>query len=85
MLTNNPHALLTPFVRGGVSLPTRKDVSRIRERTQYAFCTGDPTPPKPLVRSRTVEKQIKEVVKYMRPVYFSLDKSDCGEESGLPV
>jgi len=65
MLDANPIAVLTPFRRAGVLLPTKNDMQRITSSTRNAFVTcGIPT--RSIKRDRTTEKTIKEAVKDIR-------------------
>jgi hypothetical protein len=67
MLEDKPVATLSPFLRGGVQLPTRDDAGRICSRTNRAYCTADfrplPSPRRPAMVNRT----IRETVVRMRP------------------
>ncbi len=66
MLHIEPIAVLTPWSKGGRSLPTRSDVSRILSFTRKAYATtsSGPLSRKPVRRrNRTVEKTIREASK----------------------
>ncbi len=66
LLRNEPIALVTPFVQGGVALPTPADASRICANTPNAYITADPTRPSPARREQAVERTIREVVRGMK-------------------
>jgi hypothetical protein len=70
LLTSNPIAMLTPFNRGK-GLPTKEDVDRICKYTNRAHITSSPDTKSKINRSKVVEKQIKEVVRFIRPVQYS--------------
>ena len=66
MLHSEPIAALTPWRKGGRSLPTKSDVKRILSFTRKAYSTApfDIPSPKPVRRrNRTVEKTIREASK----------------------
>jgi hypothetical protein len=68
MLDANPIAVLTPFLRGGILLPTKNDTQRITSSTRNAFVTcGIPT--RSIKRDRTTERTIKEAVKDIRTLF----------------
>jgi Metallo-beta-lactamase superfamily len=54
-------ALLTPFVRLQVPLPTRMDIDRIIKLSDQAYITSPPVRPRVSRREHVVEKQIREV------------------------
>jgi hypothetical protein len=61
-----PHAILTPFMRGRVVLPTPQDSSRICGYTPNAFITTRLNVKQAKGRSHTVEKTIRETVRSIR-------------------
>ena len=66
MLHSEPIAALTPWRKGGRSLPTKSDVKRILSFTRKAYATApfDISSSKPARRrNRTVEKTIREASK----------------------
>ncbi|MCE2447171.1 MAG: MBL fold metallo-hydrolase [Candidatus Latescibacteria bacterium] len=66
MLHSEPIAALTPWKKGGRSLPTKSDVKRILSFTRKAYATApfDISSSKPARRrNRTVEKTIREASK----------------------
>ena len=67
MLHSDPIAALTPWQRGGRSLPTKRDVKRILSFTRKAYATAAPRdiPSRRPARNRnrTVVKTIREVSK----------------------
>jgi hypothetical protein len=71
MVDAEPLAILTPFARGGVSLPTSKDIDRIRMRTKQAYTTAIPITRRKGGRPQIVEKEIRAIVHSMREVYSS--------------
>jgi beta-lactamase superfamily II metal-dependent hydrolase len=86
LLTTDPVALLTPFVLGNVVLPSNKDINRIREHTTRAYATGQPIVRKSRTRLYTVEKQIRETVRYIRPVFSSTGQVRLrGQISNSPI
>lgn len=66
LLEPNPHAILTPFVRGRVVLPTSQDSSRICGYTSNAFITTNLNVRQVKGRPSTVEKTIRETVRSIR-------------------
>lgn len=63
LLVKNPVAVLTPFSKGSVFLPTKQDIKRICSNTNEAYTTSPPGRKKRLKRdNRTVEKTIRETV-----------------------
>ncbi|MCI0454175.1 MAG: MBL fold metallo-hydrolase [Candidatus Dadabacteria bacterium] len=60
MLNSKPIAVLTPFAKGNVYLPTKNDVTRICSRTENAYVTAIPRWRKSRTRPSTVEKTIRE-------------------------
>jgi len=68
MLVNEPFAVLTPFVRGKLGLPTRPDVRRILENTPNGYATAPLLTSLGRKRDRTVEKTIRETVRMIRVI-----------------
>lgn len=66
MLTDRPVACVTPFSRGRSPLPTSKDLRRLGERTDQAYCTRPVRGPKPRRKPPAVERTIRGVVKRRR-------------------
>ena len=66
LLELNPHAVLTPFIRGRIVLPTPQDSSRICGYTPKAFITADLKVKQVKGRPNTVEKTIRETVRSIR-------------------
>ena len=62
MLDTAPVAILTPFARGNVSLPTPPDVERICQRTEQAYATAMPRPRRRRGRPQVVEKLMRDTV-----------------------
>ena len=74
MLHSEPIAALTPWRKGGRSLPTKSDVKRILSFTRKAYATApfDISSSKPARRrNRTVEKTIREASKRISHVALS--------------
>ena len=63
MLMAPPFALLTPFVRGNVRLPSAEDCARINSATPHAYICGPPTVRAAVRRSGVVERMMAEVTK----------------------
>jgi len=68
MVENGAYAVLTPFKRGFISLPTKRDAERILSQTPNSFSTAKL--PMSVKRSPTVERTIKEVTRKFRPISF---------------
>jgi hypothetical protein len=66
MLHAEPFAILTPFVRGNVSLPTRQDVDRLCARTERAYATAVPRYRRRRGRPNAVERTMRETVRSIR-------------------
>ena len=71
MLGAEPLAILTPFARGSVSLPTQLDVDRICMRAEQAYTTAIPRYRRRRDRPQGVEKLIRDTVRSIREVYSS--------------
>lgn len=71
MLEKEPIAVLTPFVKGKVNLPTRQDVKRISARTDKAYSTSIPEHKSKNKRPKIVEKQIQEMVRSICKMPYS--------------
>lgn len=63
MLDEAPIAILTPFIRGSVSLPKSSDIERICQRTPHAFTTSAGVRRRSQRRSSTVERTIRETAR----------------------
>lgn len=63
LLNKDPVAIVSPFKRGRVSLPTQNDVSRISEISGSSFSTINLRNRSPIRRSAIVEKGMRETVK----------------------
>ena len=66
MLDREPVAVLTPFINGGIALPTRPDVRRISLLTPNAFSTAQLQVNQQKRRRGALERTIKEVVRSIR-------------------
>jgi len=71
MLESDLLAVLTPFVLGNVTLPTKSDIERICNRTRNAYSTAFAVRKRTKKRSGIVEKTIRETVKSIREVNVS--------------
>ena len=71
MLESEPYSILTPWRRGGNSLPNADDVSRILRHTTRAYSTARNTRGKSLSRDSAVEKTIRESGIQLNPITFS--------------
>jgi hypothetical protein len=58
LLETEPLAVLTPF-SSGRALPQKKDIDRLKERTQSVYCTAPP-PVKLPKREKVVEKMLRD-------------------------
>ena len=68
MLQSNPLAVLTPFINGGIALPTNRDVRRICRLTRNAFSTKEPQYNQQKRRHGALERAIKQVVRSIRTI-----------------
>jgi beta-lactamase superfamily II metal-dependent hydrolase len=59
LLASNSIAVLTPWRRGGHSLPKESDVQRILGRTQNAYSTATPVSTSPSRRENAVERMLR--------------------------
>lgn len=66
MLHPDPIAILSPFVQGKSILPTKSDVKRIAQRTNFGYSTSNMKIEKPRIADRVVEKTVRETVKNIR-------------------
>jgi hypothetical protein len=66
MLRPGAHAVLTPFIRGNVQLPTQEEADRIISHTEEAYSTSHPRSRSVRRRSQTVERTIRETVGSLR-------------------
>ena len=68
LLTDNPYALLTPFLNGRVNLPNIEDIRRICNYTNNAFITSPPKPVR-IKREKIVKQFIKGAIRSMTSLY----------------
>jgi len=61
LLTDQPIACLTPYVRGPKPLPTEEDIARIKDKTSQLYVTFWPINKSPAKRNPAVEKTIREI------------------------
>lgn len=66
LLETQPVAVLSPFVKGSVKLPTSEDVERILEHAPESFITAPPRPKRTNKRSGAVARTLRESTKYVR-------------------
>lgn len=66
LLEQGPQAVLTPFRRGKVVLPTQNDLDRIRGYTDAVFLTSKPNAPKSKFSDPVVEKTMREATRSLR-------------------
>jgi beta-lactamase superfamily II metal-dependent hydrolase len=66
LLQPQPFAAVTPFVRGGTTLPTDADCERIRARTTEAYLTSPPRPQRFRHRNPRAERLMR---RFSRQVY----------------
>jgi hypothetical protein len=71
MLEVEPIAVLTPFVRGHVYLPTEADAMRLCSRTTRAYATAEAKRSQVRQRSKAVERTLRETVRNIRAVHSS--------------
>jgi hypothetical protein len=62
MLIKNPLAVMTPFSKGNISLPTFEDINRIKSRTSEGYITAPPRV-KRVKRPKIVEQFVKDATK----------------------
>jgi len=72
LLLENPFAALTPYEKGDMKLPTRKDVERICSHTTNAYSTAVVGRKRIVKRDRTVEKTIRETVLDIKQLHTSI-------------
>jgi hypothetical protein len=68
LLTDNPYALLTPFLNGRVNLPNTEDIRRICNYTNNAYITSPPKPAK-IKREKIVKQFIKGATRSMTSLH----------------
>jgi beta-lactamase superfamily II metal-dependent hydrolase len=71
LLGTNPFSVLSPFASGGISLPTKKDVIRISEKTDKAYSTAIPKQIQFKPIDKMVDKFLKERGLPISQVQFS--------------
>ena len=71
ILEPEPYSILTPWRRGGNSLPKSDDVSRILLHTTRAYSTARNTRGQSRSRASAVEKTIRESGIQLNPIAFS--------------
>ncbi len=72
LVGHEPVAVVTPFLQGGIALPSSSDIARLRTRTQALYAAGRPRVPAAVARERAVERTIREVATSLRPRYGRL-------------
>jgi beta-lactamase superfamily II metal-dependent hydrolase len=68
MLTPSPLAMLTPFTRLKIPLPTHDDIERIIRRTDKAFISATVRNRGQQRRNPEVRRTMREVLKWSRPI-----------------
>lgn len=66
LLIDNPISLMTPFIRGGVSLPTENDKTRIKEKSSAAYISSNAS--KKPEMSSAIEKRLGSISKNLSKV-----------------
>jgi hypothetical protein len=69
LLIENPFAILTPFRRGNVLLPTRGDISRISVSTSNGYITAVPTKQTSKWTHRVVKDTLHDATRAIYPVH----------------
>jgi Metallo-beta-lactamase superfamily len=90
MLQSNPQAVLTPFINGGVALPTNRDVRRICRITPNVFSTKQLQFNQQKRRRGALDRAIKQVVRSIRtipnvPGHVRLRKNLSNQNAGWRV
>lgn len=68
LLNNDPIAVVTPWARGNLSLPTSEDLARIKASTSRAYCTAPPRLQKTRFKNAVVRKWVAEIARQVLPV-----------------
>ena len=66
LLVSNPHAILTPYIRGAKPLPSDEDISRLQSKTDSLYSTLVPFSKTPPTRDKAADKTMKEVLRSRR-------------------
>ncbi len=61
LLTEEPIACLTPYVRGPKPLPAEEDIARIKKKTSRLYTTFWPIKKSPAKRNPAVERTVREI------------------------
>ena len=69
LLIDNPFAILTPFRRGDVLLPTNADVNRISMSTSNGYITAEPTKHTSKWTHRVVKDTLRDTAKAIHPIH----------------
>jgi beta-lactamase superfamily II metal-dependent hydrolase len=70
LVTPNPQALLTPFIKGGVKLPTEDDVKRMKANTSRCYMTSDGS-----LKHRKYSRANKEMIQRATRRFHSIDRT----------
>jgi hypothetical protein len=81
-LVSSPVAVVAPFLRGRVLLPTDAGLDRICRHVDVLWLTSPTRTPRRVVRDRTVDRTIAEVVREMRRVEHSAGQVRCRRKPG---
>ena len=63
MVQDQAYAVMTPFIKGKVSLPTQTDLSRIKGRSAQTYVTSASKKTQPIKRSNEVQRTISNTVR----------------------
>jgi hypothetical protein len=69
LLVDNPFAILTPFRRGDVLLPTHADVNRISMSTSNGYITAEPTKHTSKWTHRVVKDTLRDTTRVIYPIH----------------
>jgi len=70
LVSPNPKALLTPFINGGVRLPTENDIQRIKERATHIHMTSRSS-----LKHRKFSRGSKELIHRATRRFHSIDRT----------
>ncbi len=63
LLSKQPTAIVTPFIKGRTALPSTDDVSRLKALTPYLYATSNPKPKPQKWRNRVVRDTVAAATK----------------------
>jgi hypothetical protein len=70
LLSDNPRAVLTPFVNGRTQLPLERDIARIKSKTKYCYSTSIPH-----LKHRKLSRGTKLLVHSATRKFYSCDNT----------